>query len=94
MGNIVTPKYRLICSGMTPSAWNCTTDGPPTQKSLEKWVRTYAKSLEHGGANEHVSKALGHVPYPTMARIETNVPHGERPRIMAEWKAAPFQLLR
>jgi len=85
MGKSITPKYRIIVDGQVMS-W----DGKPTQKALEHFVFSYAKSLEHGGCNEHISKQIGYVPYPINCKIETNTQY--KPVTMAAWKAAPFQV--
>ena len=84
MGKIITPKHRLIMDG-TMMSW----DGRVSEDRLRDYVFAYAKSLESGGINEHISKALGHIPYPTQARIETNT---KNPVIRATWKAAMFQV--
>lgn len=62
--------------------------GLPTDTNLEKWIYAYAKSLELGGVNEHISKSEGAIPYPTSAKI-VNQFTGE---VVAEWKAGMFQV--
>ena len=84
MGRTVTPTHRLEMSGTTGMAW----EGRATQKRLEEWIRSYAKSLEIGGVNQHVSEHFGYIPYPVWARIVRQSTNG----IMAEWKAAAFQV--
>jgi len=62
--------------------------GKATQKRLEEYVMQYGKSLELGGANEHISKSLGYIPYPNKAiliRQSTN-------EVVATWQAAMFQV--
>ena len=94
MGKIVKPKYRVEMTGVTPAAWRVKGYGQvpgygkPTDANLEKFVHGYAKSLEIGGVNEHVSKALGHVPYPTSARIVDQ----DTGAVVASWKAGMFQV--
>lgn len=88
MGRSTTPKYALTVDGI-PMIWDCRTAGKPTAANLEKWIMAYAKSLELGGCNEHISKALGHIPYPRHAVIRQNRLGGT---VVAEWKAAHFQV--
>lgn len=88
MGKSITPKYRIVVDNQRFS-WNCKEYGKPTDKNLAEYVYKLGKSYELGGCNEHISKQLGYIPYPTKARIETNVQYN--PVIMAEWKAAMFQ---
>lgn len=95
-----TPKYRvdlfdhrgfwdkLGLSWNVRSRTNVHGDGKPTDANLEKKVFAYAKSLELGGVNEHLSKAAGFIPYPKAARI-VNQFTGE---VVAEWKAGMFQV--
>jgi hypothetical protein len=88
MGYTRTPKYRIELADrvmQNPMAW---TGGRATQANLEKYIFVYAKGLEAGGVNEHIAKALGYVPYPTWARVVKQAT-GE---VMAEWKAATFQV--
>jgi hypothetical protein len=96
MGRTTTPKYALEMDGCTCMAWDGTHQlkgsprkGKPTAEKLEAFVMAYAQSLEAGGINEHISRELGHIPYPRWARIRINKPGGE---VIAEWKAAPFQV--
>lgn len=84
MGRTRIPKYRLIMDDRTTLTW----DGKVSDRLLENYVIAYAKSLEHGGANFHISESLGYVPYPDEARVETNEQH---PTVVARWKAASFQ---
>lgn len=97
MGRSYTPKYRLEIKDNVGWHWlnwlprgqyGIKGHGAPSEVNLEKYVRSYAKSLEIGGVNEHVSLALGYVPYPTAARIvnqETN-------EVVASWTAGMFQV--
>ena len=88
MGKSITPKYRLIVDDMRMS-WHPNQDGQPSNANLQRWVMAYAQSLHLGGCNDHISKALGYIPYPRFARIETNV--RDCPEIKATWHAAMFQ---
>lgn len=83
MGRTRTPKYRLEVDGQR-MCWQ----GRATQARLLAWVRSYAASLKLGGVNQHISLALGHIPYPTRARI-VNQYTGEA---VAEWQAAAFEV--
>ena len=97
MGKSIIPKYRLIleCPGvsLTPMRWTVKYDGRPTQENLEKYVHSFAKSLEKGGSNQHLRITVAGndkvIPYPRSARIETNV---QTPEVIATWKAAMFQI--
>jgi hypothetical protein len=85
MGKTITPKYQLIIDGKTPMVWH----GQATQKRLEDFVFGYADSLKIGGANEHISKMLGFIPFPSRAAIYTNNKEHEK---VCEWKQAAFQV--
>lgn len=95
MGKSVTPKYVVqINDGRgdnfkTPMTWNSRQSGRPTAANLEKYVKVYAKSLEQGGVNAHVSEALGFIPYPNSAEIRLN---DLSRQVIATWKAAMFQV--
>jgi hypothetical protein len=69
--------------------WNSKYSGRPTSANLEKYMYRYGKGLEPGGTNEHISKSLGHIPYPTWARIvgQTGKHRGV---VVAEWNPGPF----
>ncbi len=84
MGKSITPKYRVIMDGQM-MVWR----GKASEKALEEYVKSYAKSLEAGGCNAHISKGLGYIPYPNNARIETNEKY---PAVIATWKAGMFQV--
>lgn len=43
--------------------WNSKTSGKPTVANLDKWRKVMNASMKPGGVNEHVSKALGFIPY-------------------------------
>lgn len=68
MGRSYTPPYRVEHDGSTPSAWR-REYGKPTEANLSKFIQEYSRSLEAGGCNQHVSKPLGYIPYPSWARI-------------------------
>ena len=91
MGRSITPKYVFIVDGKNAEAmaWDGKRLGKPTNESLRKHVIAWGKSFEAGQANEHVSKALGYIPYPSRAIVRENRRDG---RIVAEWKAAMFQV--
>lgn len=72
MGQMKTPKYRLEIFDGRGKVQDLTWKGEPTPERLEEYVLVYGKSLELGGANEHISKSLGYIPYPTSARIIEN----------------------
>ena len=86
MGKSYTPTYRLEFNDGKPQmqAWK----GRATDQALEQWIYSYAKSLELGGVNQHISLSLGHIPYPNKARI-VRQSNGE---VVAEWKAGLFQV--
>jgi hypothetical protein len=79
-----TWKYYLNVDG-TKIFWR--SNRKPTQKQLDKWVLSYAKSLEKGGANEHVSNMLGYIPYPNDVKLieASNV-------VVLRWKAPMFMV--
>lgn len=62
--------------------------GEATSKLLEQRILEYAKTLQIGGVNYHLTKARGFIPYPTKAAI-LNMDTNE---IVVEWKAAMFQV--
>ncbi len=90
MGKSYTPTYRLEFhdgtseKGYMVQAWK----GKATIQALEQWIYSYAKSLELGGVNQHISISLGHIPYPYSARIVRQAT-GE---VVATWKAGMFQV--
>ena len=88
MGRSITPKYRVILDGQA-MCWDSKRNGRPSNSNLKRWVMAYASSLHLGGCNDHISKSLGYIPYPNIARIETNVRYC--PQSVATWKAATFQ---
>ena len=88
MGKSFTPKYRLEMDGVTPMAWTVKYHGQANEANLRTHVFGYAKSLELGGANQHISKALGHIPYPTGAKIVNQLTG----HVVATWKAGMFQV--
>ena len=92
MGQLITPKYRIVIEETTKKGdyrrhqmvWR----GKPTEDNLIKYIKEYAKSLELGGVNERISKKLGFIPYPTSAWIVNQKTN----KIMCRWQAAPFQI--
>ena len=90
MGKSITPKYRLEIDGQK-QGWLVKEYGKPTKKNLEKYVYDYAKSLEFGGINHHISRMLKYIPYPNYARIVLNKPSGYGDILIVDWKAHIFQ---
>lgn len=62
--------------------------GRPTDANLERVILAYGKSLEIGGCNEHISRGLGYIPYPTSARIVRAATR----ELMASWSAGAFRV--
>jgi hypothetical protein len=91
MGHTHTPKYVVVLDGRDDQAmsWRVTDHGHANDKNLERFVMAYAKSLESGGANAHISESLGRIPYPRTAEIRHNYHGGAT---VAEWKAGAFQV--
>lgn len=88
MGKTKTPKYRLECKD-NKGPYTLSWQGKATEKRLQDWIKSYHQSLEIGGANEHISKGLGFVPYLNSAKI-VNQQTGQ---VVAEYKAAMFQAI-
>jgi hypothetical protein len=91
MGRSVTPKYAMTVDGNpeTCFTWDCKRYGRPTVANIEKWVMAFAKSLEVGGSNAHLSESLGYIPYPRTVVVKYNERNGV---VVASWKAAMFQV--
>lgn len=91
MGKSITPKYVVVIDGKEHEAmaWNSRQSGRPTDANLCEFVRVYGKSFELGQCNEHISMALGFIPYPSRAYIRPNSPGAG---IVASWKAGMFQV--
>ena len=91
MGNRHIPKYVVVFDGKADQAmsWHVCEHGHANEKNLHKFVMAYARSLERGGANAHISESLGHIPYPRYAEIRFNYRGGAT---VAEWKAGKFQV--
>jgi hypothetical protein len=91
MGRTVTPKFVVVLDGKAHESmvWDSKRHGAPNAHNLEAFVMKFAKSLELGGANAHISVRLGHVPYPRAAEIRYNYNGGAA---VASWKAATFQV--
>lgn len=97
MGRSRTSKYALEMDGSTPRCWwvgpqpgGVPGSGKPTLANLTRYVEVFMRSLEPGGANAHISRALGHVPYPKWARIVMN--DGSR-ELVVEWTAPMFMVV-
>ena len=60
----------------------------PNESNLFDEVLKYAKSLELGGVNQHISKSLGYIPYPRSAKI-ISINTGE---FVTSWMAEMFQI--
>lgn len=81
----------------TPSSWyvrgkpayRIKGQGKPTDEKLEQYVKDFARGLEPGGVNFHLSEDAGYITYPTSAVIRENKRGG---LIVASWKAAMFQV--
>lgn len=86
MGRSYTPTYRTEWDDRSNGVWR-KEYGKPTLANLEKHVHEYAESLKAGGINNHISLALGYIPFPRVARIVRQ----RDGKIMAEWRAATFQ---
>ena len=87
MGKSITPTYVIkIESGKTSQimCWS----KKATLKNLTDWIMSYAKSLELGGCNDHISKAIGYIPYPEAVEI-INQHSGD---VAVAWKAGMFQI--
>jgi hypothetical protein len=91
MGKTTTPRNRVEFKDnpFNPNKvqiqeWK----GKASNKKLEEWVRSYAKSLESGGVNSGVSEMLGYIPYPLEAKIVDQFTGEEK----AHWKAGTFQV--
>ena len=85
MGKSVTPKYFVLVDGHL-HMWSKNVGTTP--EKLEAWVMKYAKSLESGGVNYHLSLSLGYIPYPNHVKVVLNDGSGQ---VVCEWKAAMFQ---
>jgi hypothetical protein len=87
MGKSYKPKYILELKAPdcvhSSMAWK----GRVSEKRLEEWVYRYIDSLQAGGANEHISAALGVIPLPTFAAIRRNYLGTS---YLATWKAPMF----
>jgi hypothetical protein len=78
MGRTSTTQYAIWMTGCTPACWDIKQNGAPTVENPTHYVMADGKSLEVGGPNEHISRSLGHIPYPDRAVIR----HNNRP---ARW---------
>jgi hypothetical protein len=101
MSKTITMKYALdiyetrMVEGRFQSikaveiSWDIKRFGRPTPANLEKFVLTYGKSLEIGGANAKISEDLGYIPYPNRAVIRFNHSHGNP---VVSWVAPAFMV--
>jgi len=85
MGRTTTPQYRLV---LTERGRHCTMAwrGRATRTRLERWISQYIDSLQIGGANAHLSRALGYIPIPDSAQIIRQADN----TVLAWWKAPAF----
>lgn len=81
------PSVRWKFTG--PCKWDHKYLGKPTSEKLGQWVMDGNKSYLPGGINEHVSNAMGVVPYCYAAKV-VNQYTGET---VAEWRAPLFQVM-
>ena len=102
MGRSTTPKYIVVTETnddghkLTPFAWqtrakhNRPGDGIANDANLAKWVAGYNKSFEPGGANEHLSDAVGFVVVIHHATIYENCAGGAK---IAEYRSPLFEVV-
>lgn len=102
MGRSTTPKHVAVFKtndtghSMTPFAWKPRAkygipgDGAPNAKNLAKFVAGYNASFEPGGANAHLSEAVGFTVRIWHAAIYENCAGGE---MVAEYKAPQFEVV-
>jgi hypothetical protein len=99
MGKSTTPTFRIeysergqerpnLVTTQNTMSWSSRQHGKPTAENLRIYVMKYAKSLEAGGCNEHISQALGRIPYPSAMWIIRQSNNS----VVASWKAAMFQV--
>lgn len=72
MGRSRTSRYALEMDGCTSMCWWVNQHGKPTLANLTRYVAAYVASMQPGGVNQHISKALGYVPAPRWVRIVHN----------------------
>jgi hypothetical protein len=93
MGRSKTPKFKVEVDsgspahGNTAECWWIKDAGNPTKENLAKFVHAHMRSLESGGPNAHLSRAMGFIPYPKWAKITENRAGGA---VVAEWAAPMF----
>lgn len=94
MGRDITFTYRVEVKEstgnavVTPMGWR-KEYGKPTQDNLTKWVESYNNALKPDGVNAHVSKALGHMPILSHAKI-VRQSTGDT---ICEWNAPVFMVV-
>jgi hypothetical protein len=64
MGKSIKCKYRLE---ITENNGRKQTEGHTKKINVSSYIDAYIQSLKIGGANEHISKALGYMPIPKSA---------------------------
>lgn len=79
--------YHIVIDGFE-HRWDITRNGEANEDNLWKYVQDYANSFKIGGINQHVSKAMGKIPYPSSAKLVC-LNDG---KTVAEWKAGMFQV--
>jgi hypothetical protein len=62
--------------------------GSPSEESLMQALQGIVDSYKTNGCNFHVSQSLGHIPFPTQAKV-VNVKTGET---IVSWNAPMFQV--
>lgn len=94
MGKSTKSTYAVVITEYDPRFQRTVSNtyswqGRASDSMLAKWVVEFARSFQPGGANYHISQALGYVPAPCKAKIVTN---NRQRYTMATWEAAPFQV--
>jgi hypothetical protein len=90
MGRTRATKLAIWMTGSTPACRDIKQNGAPMVENLTRYVMAYGKSLDVGGVNEHISRALGHIPHPERAVIRHN---NQTREAVVEWRAGAFQVL-
>lgn len=82
------PCEVVVIDGYHELFWRRDKDGEPSNDTLRAYIKgSYIEQYLPGGINAHVSRSLGHVPYPSEARV-IDVHTGE---LVAAWKTAMFE---
>ena len=102
MGRSTTPKYIVVTRTndvghkLTPFAWRTRAqygrpgDGIANDANLAKFVAGYNKSFEPGGANAHLSDAVGFIVHIHHAAIYENCAGGA---MVAEFNSPMFEVV-